>query len=278
MPERKNEIFEGKSALDAQGAMGGGDGPFEVPIIDVPLPSGGVTYPEGNPLSGQSMVTITTMTAAQENILTNRSLAKRGTLLTHLIQSCLKDKRIRAKELLIGDRNTIMVALRISGYRAEYDVKIECPACEEQTRQKFMLDALPVRRLELQPINPGMNQFEFMLPMSRKRVVFRFLTGIEEEEIAQTQAQKKKVGNIDAELVTSGLLHTIISLDGITDRSRLASVLPQMPAFDSRALRSYIQDNEPGMQLKGEMECEHCGHAGEVDVPLGPDFFWPKTK
>lgn len=274
MTERKNEIFEGKGALEPP--VGGGL--FDIPVIDVPLPSGGVTYPEDSPLSGQSAVTITAMTAAQENILTNRSLAKRGTLLTHLIQSCLKDRSIKAKELLIGDRNTIMIALRMSGYRAEYDVKIECPACEEQTRQRFMLDALPIKRLELQPINPGTNQFEFMLPMSRKRVVFKFLTGVEEEEIAQTQTQKKKVGNIDTELVTSGLLHTIVSLDGITDRSKLAVALPQMPAFDSRALRSYIQDNEPGMQLKGDMECEHCGHVGEVDVPLGPDFFWPKTK
>lgn len=273
MIERKNEIFEGPGVREAAGS---GALTFEVPVIDVPLPSNGKVYPEGHPLHHRDFVTINGMTAAQENILTNRSLAKRGTLLTQLIQSCLKDRTVNAKEMLIGDRNTIMVMLRASGYGPDYKVKVTCPECSEASNQEFGLDKLPVKRLEVEPVGNGQNLFEFVLPLSKARVMFKFLTGNDEEQIALEQANRKKAGaGPEAELVTSGLLHAIVSINGITDRAQLSMALPRMPALDSSTLRRHIQENEPGMQLKGRMECPHCGHVGEVDMPLGAGFFWP---
>ena len=271
---RKNEIFEAPPAMVPAGT---GALTFEVPVVDVPLPSNGVAYPPDHPLHGKGSVEITAMTAAQENILTNRSLAKRGTLLSHLIGSCLRDRRIDARSLLIGDRNTIMVSLRISGYGPEYEVKVTCPACEETSRQKFDLASLPVRRLELTPVIEDTNLFEFVLPFSKARVRFRFLTGADEEEVALTSVQKKKaLGDSQAsDLVTAGLLQALVSINGVQDRSQIQLALPKMPAFDSNALRRFIQDNEPGMQLKGEMVCPSCDHTGEVDMPLGAGFFWP---
>lgn len=274
MIERKNEIFEGpgvKELTQSSGAL-----TFEVPVIDVPLPSDGKVYPEGHPLHLKQTVMISSMTAAQENILTNRSLAKRGTLLTQLIQSCLRDRTVNAKEMLVGDRNTVMVALRASGYGPDYKVRVTCPECSEVSSQEFRLDELPIRRLEIDPIEMGQNLFAFTLPQSRKTVKFRFLTGADEEEIAIVQAQKKKSGvGPDGELVTSGLLQAIVAIDSVTDKAQISMALPRMPAYDSSTLRRYIQDNEPGMQLKGRMQCPHCGHVGEVDMPLGAGFFWP---
>lgn len=275
MVERKNEIFDGPGVRELS-QTGGGALTFEVPVIEVPLPSDGKVYPEGHPLHKQSSVLINSMTAAQENILTNRSLAKRGTLLTHLIQSCLKDRTINAKEMLIGDRNTLMVALRASGYGPDYKVSVTCPECSEVSSQEFGLDKLPIKRLEIDPVIEGQNLFEFTLPQSKIRVKFRFLTGLDEEDIAITQAQKKKAGaGPDGDLVTSGLLQSIVSIKDVTDKSQISLALPRMPAYDSQALRRYIQDNEPGMKLRGRMECPHCGHVGEVDMPLGAGFFWP---
>jgi hypothetical protein len=274
MSDRKNEIFESLGASEVMNRPGALT--FEVPVIDVPLPSNGKVYPEDNPLHSKKDVSITAMTATQENILTNKSFAKKGTLLTNLIQSCLTNKNIDVKEMLMGDRNTIMVSLRISGYGPDYKVKVTCPECDKPSQQEFRLDQLPIRKLEIEPISTGSNIFEFTLPSSKKKVHFKFLTGRDEEEIAITQAQKKKISvATDADLVTSGLQQMILSIQGVTDKNQIALALPKMPAFDSQALRRYIQDNEPGMQLKGEMVCPNCDHVGEVEMPLGAGFFWP---
>jgi hypothetical protein len=273
---RKNEIFEAHSQRELSHSPGALI--FEVPTIEVPLPSNGKVYPEGHPLCGKESLTISTMTAAQENILTNKSLAKKGTLLTHLIQSCIKDPSVKARDMLIGDRNTVLISLRLSGYGANYKVGVACPECSEQCTHEFDLSQLPVRRLEIDPIEQGLNLFEFVLPMSKARVKFKFLTGADEEEIAMTQAQKKKTLGVDNDMVTSGLLQTIVSINGISDRSQISVALPKMPAFDSQALRKFIQDNEPGMQLVGAFECPSCSYEGEVDVPLGASFFWPGAK
>lgn len=273
MSDVRNEIFNsGQQRIDSAGVL-----TFDIPVIDVPLPSQGKVYKTEHPLFEKGNVTITAMTAAQENILTNKSLAKRGTLMSQLIQSCLSNRTINARELLIGDRSTIMVALRISGYGSEYKIKVVCPSCDESSVQTFDLSQLPIKLLQIDPAVKGENIFEFTLPMSKARVLFKFLTGVEEEEIAMTQTNKKKAGAglADSDLVTSGLLHSIVSINGVSDRVQIATALPRMPAFDSQALRRHIQDNEPGMQLKSTMVCPGCDYTGEVDMPLGASFFWP---
>lgn len=275
--QRMNEIYAGpkaKEQIPGSGLL------FEIPVIDVPLPSNGLVYPEGNPLHGLTSITINAMAAAQENILTNRALAKRGTLLTALLQSCLTDKSIDAKSMLIGDRNTVMVALRVSGYTADYRVNVECPKCGTTNPQAFALDQLPINRLKIDPVDSGMNLFEFKLPQSGMSVHFKFLTGADEEDVAATQQARKKLGPAAAtsELVTSGLMTTIVSINGITDRAELNRAIPNMPAFDSSALRKFIQNNEPGIDMKGWMDCPDCEHSQEVDMPLGASFFWPHAE
>ncbi len=272
MNDRKNEIFTQQKQQRA-------DSIFDAVTVEVPLPSKGVVYPPDNSLHNVESVVITAMTAEQENILTNKSYAKKGTLLTELIKSCMQDKTIDVRNMLIGDRTTIMVAMRISGYLSEYKINVKCPTCDETSTQTFNLEKLPIRKLELTPIEPGANKFKFTLPQSKAEVIFKFLTGADEEEISVMSANKKRViGNDKEEIVTNGLLHSIISIKGITERNKIANSLPHMPAYDSQALRNYIQDNEPGIQMKGEMVCPSCEFVGEVGMPLGASFFWPRAQ
>lgn len=275
--KRKNEIFEAPNAQDqVRAAPPEVTGlKFEVPVVEVPLPSNGIVYPADHPLHGKTSVMIESMTTRQENILTNRALAKQGTMLSSLITSVLREKGVDPRAMLTGDRNTLMVALRVSGYGPEYTVQMVCPVCSHAFKQEFDLSQLPVKRLEIQPVREGVNEFSFVLPLSKATVVFKFLTGADEEEIAQTQVRKKKQGLESADLVTQGLMYSIVSIHGETDRSKIARVINSLRAFDSRALRKHIADNEPGMQLKGWMECPNCDHTREVDMPMEANFFWP---
>ena len=139
---------------------------FEVPVESVPLPSNGIVYPSESSLHGRETVDIRAMTAREEDILTSRALIKKGTVITHLIKSCLVDKTIDVDEMLVGDRNAIMTALRVTGYGSDYNAEVDCPQCSERSKQEFQLTELPIKRLEISPVADGANLFEFTLPMT----------------------------------------------------------------------------------------------------------------
>ena len=280
----KNSVFGG------QGPMGGApagvmtrdvmkdDFGFEVPVESVPLPTHGLVYPSDSPLHMSETVDIRAMTAREEDILTSRALIKKGTVITNLLQSCVVDKRIEVQKMLSGDRNAMMIALRITGYGAEYSTEIDCPACGDRSKHEFDLSSLAIKDLQIQPLEQGMNLFEFKLPVTKKTVQFKFLTGADEEEIMVIQERKKKTGSQADSLVTTRLQFSIVSVDGKTDRNLISSFIRSMPARDSMALRQFIDKNEPGVDMKTFMQCDSCGETSEVRMPLGAGFFWPEAE
>lgn len=286
--EQRNAIFSGgnnnapagidprmpmQSAADKLKAEFGLDIPSEL----VPLPSNGKVYPVDSTLHSAEVVEIRPMTAREEDILTSRALLKKGTVITELIRSCLVDRSINPNELLTGDRNALMVAIRITGYGPDYNTEIECGECNAKMEHAFDLSSLPIKRLEIEPVSLGNNLFEFVLPYSKKRVKFRFLTGRDEEEISVMSEKQKKLGLNSESNVTTNLLHSIVSIEGIEDRSKIANFVKHMPARDSLALRNFIKDNEPGITMKQETTCPSCGHSEEVSMPLGVNFLWPSA-
>lgn len=252
---------------------------LDIPIEIVPLPSGGKVYPLATGMHGKDRVEIKAMTAREEDILTSRAYLKKGTVVSELIKSCLLDKSVNVSDLLTGDRNALMVAIRITGYGADYDAEVDCNECSVKSNQKFDLSALPIQPLELEPAEPGKNVFEFKLPYSKKVVKFKFTTGRDEEEMVTTQERQKKM-NLAAgdSAVTTNLKMSIVSVDGIEDRAKISSFVNMLPARDSLALRNYIRDNEPGVRMKQEVVCPACGHAEEVSMPIGTSFLWPQTR
>lgn len=248
---------------------------FEVPVESVPLPSNGVTYPVDSPLHACETVDIRSMTAREEDILTSRALIKKGTVITELIKSCLIDKKIQVQDMLSGDRNAVMVALRVTGYGSEYIVDADCPKCGKRSKQTFDLTSMPIKRLEIEPTAKGQNSFEFKLPVTKKTVVFKFITGRDEEEINTIQERAKKQGAMSDNVVTTRLQYSILSVEGKTDRGAINTFIRNMPARDSMALRKYIDQNEPGIEMKGDYDCNSCNEISEVRVPLGASFFWP---
>lgn len=286
--EQRNAVFSGgpnvpppgidprmpmQSAADKVKAEFG----LDIPLETVPLPSSGKVYPQNTSLFNSETIEIRSMTAREEDILTSRALLKKGTVITELIRSCLVDRTVSPNDLLSGDRNALMVAIRITGYGPDYKAEIECTECGAKTHHEFNLAELPVRRLNIEPVTQGANLFEFVLPKSRKNVKFRFLTGRDEEEIMTTNEKQKKLGLSTESNVTTNLMHSIVSIDGVDDRAKISNFIRMMPARDSLALRNYIKENEPGVLMKQETSCSACGYSEEVTMPLGINFLWPQS-
>ena len=226
-------------------------------------------------MHGKETVEIKAMTAKDEDILTSRALIKKGTVISHLLKSCLVDKSINPDVMLSGDRNAIMTALRVTGYGPEYKVEVDCPACGERSKQNFDLTDMPISTLGIDPISLGANVFEFKLPSTGLPIKFKFLTGEDEREIMQMSERRKKKGISAENMVTQRLEYSIISVNGITDKTKISMFIKNMPARDSLALRRHLDKHEPGIDLSGWMDCPHCTETSEVKLPLGASFFWP---
>ena len=91
---------------------------FKFPTEEIELPSKGLVYSKDNPLSS-GKVEIKYMTAKEEDILSNQAYIENGTVLDKLLDSVMVSK-INIKDLIIGDKNAVLIATRILGYGSDY--------------------------------------------------------------------------------------------------------------------------------------------------------------
>jgi len=277
--EDRNMIFGGgdhDQGIERRDVMAS-DFDWEVPIESVPIPSEGKVYPQNSSMYGRRTINIKAMTAKEEDILSSRALINNGTVIKHLIRSCVIDDDVDVDDMLVGDRNALMISIRITGYGVDYSAFCNCPACGNRAQTTFNLGELPIKRLELDPVSPGENCFEYTLPVSKKSVLFKFLTG-RDDEVMDEEAKKMRKLFPDREVdnvVTRKLRASIISIDGVKDKSKVYKFIENMPALDSRKLRQFILLHEPGIDTKGNMTCSSCGKTSEVSLPMGASFFWP---
>lgn len=285
--ELRNAVFAAKKA--AEGAQGGApemsreeyaqkELGLQIPVDAVPLPSAGKIYPPGHALHDAKRVEFRAMTAREEDILMSRAYIKRGTVITELIKSCLTDRSVDVNSMISGDRNALMIAIRVSGYGANYDPQFTCPNCETMNQLNINLAELPIKPLDLEPAEAFSNLFEFKLPKTGKVVKYRFLTGEEEEKILKTIEIKKKKGIQNDNIVTTRLLSSIVEIDGVSDKNQISRFVQYMPAIDSLALRKHIDENEPGVDMTVEFSCQNCEHVADITLPMGPSFFWPNAR
>ena len=146
---------------------------WEVPIESVPLPTRGVIYHPDSTLYNRDVLHIKSMTAREEDILASPAFQKEGTSLTHLFQSCLTDKSINSDDMVMGDRMALMIGIRVTGYGPDYRVSSNCQTCNIKNDFSIDLSSLPIKRLRIDPVKPGENKFEFILPVTKKKVIFR---------------------------------------------------------------------------------------------------------
>ena len=251
---------------------------WEIPVETVPLPSRGLLYNPDSTLFNRETVPIKAMTAHEEDILSSQALIKEGTVITNLIKSCVTDKSFGINELTLGDRNALMISIRITGYGHDYKVILDCQNCGAKNNASVNLSELAINRLKLKPVKEGMNEFEYHLPVTKKKVYFKFLTMKDEIDRSSIAKSSSRLSDSKVEKnVTSYLKQTIVEIDGIRDKNKINQFVDIMPAFDSKSLRNYIREHEPGMDMSVEHVCGNCGHHIQAAMPMTSEFFWPGT-
>jgi predicted RNA-binding Zn-ribbon protein involved in translation (DUF1610 family) len=251
------------------------DDEYAPPVSSVKLPSRGIVYPPESPLYLCETVDIKAVTAKEENILASPALIKKGIVLTELMKACITNRTVDPDTMLVGDRNAVLVSIRVSAYGPIYNARVTCPDCGEESDYDFDLSKLTLKTLDVEPVGgPGTNEFSFKLPSNGREVRFKLMDAYTVNKLDRDmEALRKKTGREQG--VTMRLLAQATSMAGLKDRSELPRAIENLPAQDSRAWRAYMDKIAPGVDMEQDFECPSCGKTNEVEIPIGPSFFWP---
>ena len=235
------------------------------PTEIVELPSQGLIYPTDHPLrSGK--VEMKYMTAKEEDILTNQNYIQKGIVLDKLLEALTLNK-FSFKDIIPGDKNALIVASRVLGYGKDYSFTYNG---KEYNVDLSTIDNKP---FDTSLITPR-GTFKFILPVSQTEVEFKLLTDKDEELIDQEIQGFKKLNKEISSDVTTRLKRHLVAVDGSTDRNVIKEFVEfNLLASDSRALRLYIKNISPDVNLSTRVEIN--GVEEDIDIPISLNFFWP---
>jgi len=240
---------------------------FDFPTEVVELPSKGLVYPEDSALSS-GKVEMKYMTAREEDILTNQNYIANGTVIDRLLKALIVSD-IEYDELVVGDKNAVLLASRILGYGKDYEV--------QYGSKKYNID---LTTIESKPIDEalftkGKNEFNFTLPTSNVQVTFKLLDNKDEKAIEAELEGYKKLDKDHIPELSTRLKFIITSVDGDNSKKKINEFVDKyLLARDSRALREYINKVQPDVNA---VFYPDGGPVGGVKIPFGISFLWPDS-
>jgi len=240
---------------------------FKFPTEEVELPSKGLVYPKDNPLSS-GKVEMKYMTAREEDILTNQNYIKQGIVLDKLLKSLIISK-VNYDDLVVGDKNAILIAARILGYGKDYNFSYKG---EEVTVD---LTELETRYLDESTMIDGKNEFSFILPHTNTPITYKLLTNRDEKKIESEIKGLKKINKQSSPDLSTRLKYIITSVNGESESKTIREFVDNyMLARDSRSFREHIRENQPDIIMKFTFTGDY-GIEEDATVPMTAGFFWP---
>ena len=248
---------------------------YDFPTEVLDLPSKGLLYPKENPLSS-GQIDIKYMTAKEEDILTSTNLLEKGLAIDRLLESIIANPKIKLDDILLGDKNAIMIGARVLGYGKDYEVSLTDPDTSLEVKSVVDLTAIKNRVVDYSLLEGSENKFTFTLPNSKRIIEFKLLTHKDEKVIESTEKALEKVspGGPQSKF-TSRYKQQIVSVDGDTTETTVNRFIDnEFLALDTREFRKHIKTITPNVDLTFEYKSQ-IGDTHTVNVPIGVTFFWP---
>ena len=245
---------------------------FPTEVVD--LPSQGLLYPKDSPLSSGT-IEIKYMTAREEDILTSANLIKKGIVVEKLLESLVVDKSIKIDDIIIGDKNAIVLATRILGYGPEYKVKVT-NQYGDQDDVTIDLSKVQTKDIDLSKLNRD-NLYDFVTPVGKNVIKFSLLTHGDEKKVdVDVRAMDRlNKGGVSTELTTR-YRYMIKSVDGKEDTKSIINFINnKFISRDTRAFRKHLTELQPDMDMSFEYENPDTGEKEVTPIPMGIGFFYP---
>lgn len=247
---------------------------FSFPTETVELPSKGLLYPLDNPLS-EGKVEMKYMTAREEDILTNVNLLKQGVAIDRVLQALIKSP-INYDDLLLCDKNAILITARILAYGKDYTFGYNNPNTEQEERITIDLTQFENKKVDYS-LYQNKNEFTFILPHSKNTLTFKFLTHGDSKKMEAELKGLKKNG-LGGELTTR-LKYQITSVNGDYEQKTIREFVDSyLLSIDSNALRQYIAEITPDLDLKLNFNLSDGTEVKDLSLPFELDFFFPGSR
>ena len=189
-----------------------------------------------------------------------------------MIDNLLVDKTFGSKDILVGDRNAIIIAARSSAYGHLYETKVQCPACQTTNKVTFDLSNPYIFEGDLTEFDVEETEtgsYIATTPRSQIKVELRLLTGHDEGKIVKLMNTNKK----EEEIVSSQMKMYVKSVNGHSEAPYINYFVENVPAYEARWLRKCYETLAPNIKVSEDFECDNCGHQQEMEVPFNTDFF-----
>ncbi len=246
---------------------------YDFPTEVISLPSKGLCYPDSSPLA-KGEVTIKLLTAKEEDILTSPNLIKRNLVIEKLLESVLVEPGVKIDDLLLGDKNAILIATRLLAYGPEYKIKITDKEYNEEVDWTVDLSKIQIKEIDYSLLNKK-NEFSYTLPHSKSQIKFKLLTHGDEVIINKDIEAAEKITKQSNE-ITSRYRRVITEVDGNRDMGYISNfVTNKLQARDSKELRKYIASVTPDLDFKFQYTSPYTGETEALPIPFGSDFFYP---
>lgn len=235
------------------------------PTEMVELPSKGLLYSKDSALA-EGKIEMKYMTAREEDILTNQNYIQQGVVIDKLLQSLIVTP-INYGDLLVGDKNAILIASRVLGYGKDYEFEYK------GKKEVVDLAELKPKEINYDALKEGKNEFAYTMPASGTSITFKLLTHADEQVIDQEVRGLKKLTKDASPELSTRLKKIITSVEGDSTPKTIRDFVDNfLLARDSRAFREYIRQVQPDVDLRFFPE---DGPEGGVDIPIGVSFLWP---
>jgi hypothetical protein len=212
------------------------------------------------------------MTAKEEDILSSQNLIKKGVVLDKLFESIIVDK-VNINDIVIGDKNAIILATRVLGYGPEYPIRFYSTVVGDMVDTVVNLGDIKIKDINTNLYN-NKNEFQFITPTSKDTIVFKLLTHGDELAIDKDIAALSKINKDEPNDITTRFRYMIKSVNGNSDVGEISKFINRFLARDSKAFRSYIKSISPDIDMNIEYVHEN-GESEVVPVTMGVGFFWP---
>lgn len=256
--------------------------------VDLTLPSQGIFYKDadGKERIPTGKVKIRKLTVSETATLQSPGMDALQRVATVIRSACQLPPNIAADELLLTDRQAILLYQRVITHGPVYSFTYRCPGCRATVKwtTNIIKDLVEVTPDELRPTLASMSPpveleepFDVELPDEAVVVTCRLLRGKDESEITKRakRGAMQSIDNTDPSVIIRMAL-VITAVNGEAwDTRKKEQMVRGMTQSDQNRIEYAVDKRETGVDTTVYPTCTACGYdvMEGFALPFDRDFF-----
>lgn len=230
---------------------------LKVPFDEIYLPSMGLFY------SGATkFVKVRAITGYDEIVMSSPYLKQTGSAIKILLNNVVMDSDIEYDDLLICDRDAILLFLRSVTYGDEIEMDFTCPECSNESKGSFKISNIEAKEISVPPNENG--EYEYILPSS-----------LNKETLVQINFTPPRVSSselVKEKNLLNRYMSQITSINDNKDKKFIFNFIKKIPIKDSQSLRTFMDKVEPGFEETVMHTCPSCSKEIKDIIKIDENF------